>query len=56
MLLCIDFILNRKRIGQNKHWTKEEKRNFHRMKFNRRSYSTYVPDIVKQIEEYRSTK
>ena len=56
MLLCIDFILNRKRIGQHKYKTKEERRNFNRGNLNRRSYSTYIPDIIKRIEEHRSTK
>lgn len=56
MLLCIYSWANRRKNGQRKYLSKEERRNFNRSNFNRRSYSTYVPDIVKQIEEYRLTK
>lgn len=58
-LLCIQWWISRERIGQNKHWTKEQRKNFQKNNSNRRSYSTYVPDItdfVKQIEERRSNK
>jgi hypothetical protein len=56
-LLCIQWWTSRERIGQNKHWTKEQRKNFQKNNSNRRTYSTYVPDItdfVEQIEERRS--